>query len=79
MKTDSVQYLPVMQYIPKAVKANATDIAIVSASSGRSHTKNTSDQNTHKQSSKNPFQVIEITWENWKIHLYTGPQELGVL
>ena len=27
MKTDSVQYVLVMQYIPKAVKANATDIA----------------------------------------------------
>ena len=27
MKTDNVQYVPVMQYIPKAVKANATDIA----------------------------------------------------
>ena len=27
MKTDSVQYVPVMQYIPKAVKANAADIA----------------------------------------------------
>ena len=27
MKTNSVHYVPVMQYIPKAVKANATDIA----------------------------------------------------
>ena len=49
MKTDSVQYVPVMQYIPKAVKANATDIAqsfprhqVESEGFGRSHTKNTS-------------------------------------